>query len=89
MKNESVKLEKNPQKGRKMDVGLIVALLIAGVINVVILLKFWRMTNDVKGIHKLIFAKEALLREDTAHSQGFLKDRVNRIVIKELSRHEP
>ena len=71
-----------------MDVGLIVVLLIAGVINVVMLFKFWRMTNDVKGIHKLIFAKEALLREDTAHSQGFLKDRVNRIVIKELSRHD-
>ena len=66
-----------------MDVGLIVVLLIAGVINVVMLFKFWRMTNDVKGIHKLIFAKEALLRKGS----NDLENTVNQTIIKELSRH--
>jgi uncharacterized membrane protein YgaE (UPF0421/DUF939 family) len=66
-----------------MDGVVIVGLLIAGVINFVMFFKIWSMTNDVKGIHKLIFAKEALLRKGS----NDLENTVNQTIIKELSRH--
>ena len=69
-----------------MDVGLIVVLLIGAVINVVLFIKLWIMANDVKGIHNLIFAKEALSRGE-GNSQAFLEARLKGTINRELSRH--
>jgi len=52
------------------------------ILNIVLFFKVWRMTNDVKGIHTLFFAKEANEREPS----DFYEEIIDKTIVIERSR---
>jgi len=54
------------------------------ILNIVLFFKVWGMTNDIKGIHKLIFMKESLNIESDDKLAKNLKD----TVVLQLRRHD-
>lgn len=52
------------------------------IINIVLFFKIWRMTNDIKGIHKLLFVKEALKRKPS----DALEQAMDKTIVDEIGR---
>jgi len=68
------------------DIGIELVILLGlliTILNLVLFFKVWRMTNDIKGIHKLTFLKEAIERKPNEE----LKKSLDNIIINELTRH--
>ena len=52
------------------------------IINIMLFFKIWRMTNDMKGIHKLLFVKEALKRKPS----DALEQAIDKTIVDEIGR---
>ena len=52
------------------------------IINIMLFFKIWRMTNDMKGIHKLLFVKEALKRKPS----DALEKAIDKTIVDEIGR---
>ena len=69
-----------------MDIGIplfIILGLILAILNIMLFFKVWRMTNDIKGLHKLTFLKEAIEREPKEE----LKDALEKTIFNENIRN--
>ena len=56
--------------------------LVFAVLYIMLFIKHWRMTNNIDGMHKLMFLKEAIERKPNDE----LKKTLDETIIKELSR---
>jgi len=61
---------------------LIFVFIICAILNIALFFKVWRMTNDVKGIHKLFFAKEANERKP----DSYYEEIIDKTIVNERSR---
>lgn len=61
---------------------LIFVFIVCAILNIVLFFKIWRMTNDVKGIHTLLFAKEANERKPS----DAIEKTIDKIIVNERSR---
>lgn len=61
---------------------LILFVLVISILNIILFFKVWRMTNDVKGMHRLTFLKEGIERKPNEELQKILDETIS----KELSR---
>ena len=61
---------------------LIFVFIVCAILNIVLFFKIWRMTNDVKGIHTLLFAKEANERKP----DSYYEEIIDKTIVNERSR---
>ena len=52
------------------------------IFNLALFFKIWQMTNDMKGIHRLLFVKEALKRKPS----DALEQAMDKTIVDEIER---
>lgn len=57
--------------------------LIAAILNIILFFKVWGMTNNIKGLHRLTFLKEAIEREP----KQTLKEELEETIFNEANRN--
>ena len=62
---------------------LAIFVIVASILKIILFFKIWGMTNNIKGLHKLTFLKEAIEREP----KQTLKDALEKTIFNENIRN--